>query len=314
MVICQIGIMCMGTFLPPQLHAAEAEDTEPVPRILMLEPLNDLHDTSSQGVTQLGNWLDSFFATDLNFDESQKSQVKLNLLQTTEEGAEPRYEANLQGKLTLPHTQERLDILFESDPAEDAGPNATVVEAVESTEQSLGLRYIQHTSKFFRAHTDAGVRLHSGLDTFVRFRLRGQFTTGDWLFRAAETLFWRDSIGSGETSRLDIDRRLSEDYLFRSTSQATWLDEDQQFDMAQNFFLVHDISKYRAIVYRAGLTAVSEPNTHTTAYILSVRLRQQIHSNWLFFEINPKVIYPEAEDFHSRHSLTLKFEVVFGGT
>ena len=308
--------MCLGALLSLPLHANEDEDeeeTDLIPRILMLEPLNDQHDAASQGVTQLANWLDSFFADELFFDESQKSQVKLNLLQITEEGSKPNYEVRLQGKLTLPHTQERLNILFESDPEEGANPDKTVTEAVESTEQSLGLRYVQYTSEWFLAHTDVGVRFHSGLDTFVRFRLRGLLTAGDWQFRATETLFWRDSTGPGETSRLDIERRLSKNYLFRSTSQATWLDEEQQFDMGQDFYLIHDISKYRGIIYRAGLTAISEPETHTTAYILSIRLRQQIHRDWLFFEINPKVLYPIEEDFHSRPSLTLKLEVVFGG-
>lgn len=313
MAIRQIGIMCIGTLLSPQLNAAEVEDTDPIPNIAILEPLEAKHDAASQSVTQLANWLDSFFASDLVFDESQKSQVKLNLLQITEKGSKPSYEVRLQGNLTLPHTQKRLNILFESDPEENNGADNTVIGAVESTEQSLGLRYIQYSSKWFRAHTDAGIRFHSGLDSFVRFRLRGLFTAGDWQFRAAETLFWRDSTGPGETSRLDIERRLSEDYLFRSTSQATWLDETQQFDMGQDFLVIHNINKYRGIIYRAGLTAASEPEVHTTAYILSVRLRQQIHRDWLFFEINPMVVYPEEEDFHSRPSLTFKLEVVFGG-
>jgi len=78
-------------------------------------------------------------------------------------------------------------------------------------------------------------------------------------------------------------------------------------------FLIHTINKHRAVIYRTGLTAVSEPKMQTTGYTLSIRLREQIHRDWLFFEINPKVVYPQAENFHSRHSLTFKLEVVFGG-
>ena len=167
----QIGVICLvlGIFLTSPLHAAETkEETEPVPRILMLEPLDSSRDAASKQVTAFANWLDSFFADDRIYEESQKSHLKLNLLHISEEGNEPRYEANLQGKLTLPNTQERLKILFESDPEEDAGADTTVVEAVEAQEQSLGLRYIQYTSKWFRAHTDVGIRFRSGLDTFLR--------------------------------------------------------------------------------------------------------------------------------------------------
>ena len=306
--------LCAAALFSPLANSAENETpTEPQPRILMLEPLDSHRDAASKQVTKFANWLDSFFADDLLFEESQKSHLKLNLLHISEEGFQPRYEANLQGKLTLPNTQERLNLLFESDPEEDAEGDTTVAEAVEKQEQSLGLRYIQHSSKFFRAHTDAGVRFRSGLDTFVRFRLRGRYSMGQWQFRAAETIFWRDSTGWGETSRLDIDRRMSKDYLFRSVSQATYLADTSQFDLNQDFYLIHTINKYRGVIYRAGISGVSEPKTHTTGYVLSVRLRQQIHRDWLFFEINPKVVYPKEEDFHTRHSLTFKLEVVFGG-
>lgn len=309
--------LCATTLFAPPLQAGEAENTEstdPLPRILMLEPLNEYRDTAAEGVTQLANWLDNFFANDLVYDEKQKSHIKLNLLQISEEGYEPRYEANLQGKLTLPDTEDRLKILLESDPEEDAEPVSTVTQAVESTEQSLGLRYIQYTSDWLLAHTDVGIRYRSGFDTFARFRLRGLYTVDDWQFRLAETLFWRDSTGPGETTQLDIERRLGRNYLLRSTSQATWMDETRQFDMGQDFYLIHDINKYRGVIYRAGLTAISEPNSHITAYILSIRLRQQIHSNWLFFEINPQILYPKEEDYHDRHSLTFKLEMVFGAT
>lgn len=315
MLACKVGLiyLCISALLSPQLHAAETEETDPIPHILMLEPLDSHRNAASKNVTLFANWLDNFFGDDLIYEESQKSHLKLNLLHITEEGHEPRYEANLQGKLSLPNTQKRLKIIFESDAEEDTDSDNTITQAVESQDQSLGLRYIQYTSKWLRAHTDVGIRFRSGFDTFARFRLRGLYRVGDWQFRAAETIFWRDSTGPGETSRLDIERRLSKDYLFRSTSKATYLDETRQFDMGQDFYLIHTISKYRGVIYRTGLTAVSEPETHTTAYILSVRLRQQIHRNWLFFEINPKVIYPQEEDFHSRHSLTFKLEVVFGG-
>jgi len=283
------------------------------PSISLLGPLDSSRNAVSYQVTEFANWLDNFFGDDRIYDESQNSHLKLNLLHINEEGYQPRYEANLQGKLTLPNTQKRLELLFESDPEENTSAEHTVVEAVEAQEQSLGLRYIQLSTDWLRANTDVGVRFRSGLDTFVRFRLRGLFNLGHWNLRASETLFWRDSTGPGATTRLDIERRFNKTWLFRATSKATWLDEAHQFDMGQDFFLIHTINKHRAVIYRTGLTAISEPKMQTTGYILSIRLRQQIHRDWLFFEINPKVLYPQAEDFHSRHSLTFKLEVVFGG-
>jgi hypothetical protein len=303
---------CIATLFSPPLTAAEEEPVSP-PHIDLLEPLDSSRNAVSKQVINFANWLDNFFGDERIFDESQNSHLKLNLLQINEEGFEPRFEANLQGKLTLPNTQKRLKILFESDPGENPNPDDTIVEAVENQQQSLGLRYVQFASDWFRGHTDIGVRFRSGLDTFVRFRLRGLFSLGNWNLRATETIFWRDSTGLGESTRLDFERRFGDNYLFRATSKANWFDETRQFDMGQDFFLIHTINKYRAVIYRAGLSAVSEPKVQATGYILSLRLRQQIHRDWLFFEINPKVLYPQEKNFNAQHSLTFKLEVVFGG-
>jgi len=304
-------------FSTPLLAAEEANKdfTEEIaePHITLLEPLDNTRNLVSQQVTDFANWLDNFFGDDRIYDESQNSRLKLNLLQINEDGYQPRFEANLQGKLTLPNTQKRLKVLFESDPGDNPNPDDTIVEAVENQQQSLGLRYVQFATDWFRGHTDIGVRFRSGLDTFVRFRLRGLFSLGNWNLRATETIFWRDSTGPGESTRLDLERRLGKNYLFRATSKANWFDETRQFDMGQDFFLIHTINKYRAVIYRTGLSAVSEPRVQTTGYILSIRLRQQIHRDWLFFEINPKVLYPREENFRARRSLTLKLEVLFGG-
>ncbi len=314
-IICRY---CMALFFLtplylPSLHAAEVANKKPTePHIPLLKPLDHTRNAVSYQVTEFANWLDNFFGDERIYDESQNSHLKLNLLHISEEGYQPRYEANLQGKLTLPNTQKRLKILFESDPEEDADADNTVIEAVEAQEQSLGLRYIQLSTDWLRANTDVGVRFRSGLDTFIRFRLRGLFNIGQWNMRVSETLFWRDSTGPGATTRMDIERRFAKTWLFRAASKATWLDEAHQFDMNQNFFLIHTINKHRAIIYHTGLTAISKPKMQTTGYVVSIRLRQQIHRDWLFFEINPKVLYPQTENFHSRHSLTFKLEVVFG--
>lgn len=306
-------------FFSPLLIANETPDAETLPSIEILKPLDRLHDAASSQVTRFANWLDSFFGDDRVYQESQNSHIKLNILYIREEGSRPLYDANLQGKLTLPNTQKRFKLIIESDVgAEDkitgkSPPQTTVQDAVESQEQSVGLRYISKTSKWLHAHTDAGIRFRSGFDTFARFRLRALYPVGDWAFRAAETVFWYDSTGGGETTSLDIEYHLGDHHLFRASSAATWRDSTRYFDLSQNFYLFHNIGKRRAVVYQAGASGNSEPDNHVTSYLLSIRLRQQLHQKWLYFEINPRILYPEATDFKEVKSITFKLEVLFGG-
>lgn len=291
-----------------------ASTTDPSPTIDALTPLDSSRDALSQQITTFANWLDNFFGDDRVYEESQKSHLKINLLHIRNEGNEPHFDANVQGKLSLPNTQNRLKILFESDAEDENLQSTTVAQAVESQQQSIGIRYVRKTVPEWRIHADLGIRFHSGLDAFARFRVRRLFTTGLWNFLPSEILFWYKSTGFGETTALDINRRFAEHFLFRSATQATWLDESQQFEMSQNFYLIHDINPHRAIIYQTGINGVSEPHVHTTSYLASVRLRQQLHHDWLFFEVNPIIDYPEEEDFQAHYSLTFKLEVIFGGT
>jgi hypothetical protein len=311
-------IICATILAAPISHAdnAPAADANPdaEPRIQALESITPARDAMSARVTQFANWLDSFFGDERLYDESQNSHIKLNLLQISEDEREPRYDAQLKGKLTLPNTQRKLKLLIESDAEEtaDEAEAATLTEAVESQEQSIGLRYIQRDTPQWRIQTDAGVRFRSGFDSFVRLRIRRQFFADLWTFRFAETVFWYDSRGIGETTRLDSDRHIATHYLFRSTTFATWLKDNEYFDLGQDFYLFHDISKRRAVVYQAGVAGISEPDVHATRYLLSIRLRQQLHRDWLYFEINPRVTYPEEEDYDAVKAIIFKLEVVFG--
>lgn len=316
-ILKQAGCLLL-IFFSPLGAATEAPDTEALPSIKILEPLNETRDVVSTQVTRFANWLDSFFGDDRVYQESQSSHIKLNLLHIREEGSEPLYDANLQGKLTLPNTQKRFKLIIETDAeenqiADESQTKTTIKQAVESQDQSLGLRYIQKSTQWFRAHTDIGIRFRSGFDTFARFRMRGLYPMGDWALRASETVFWYDSTGGGETTRLDLDYRLSDRYLFRASSAATWRDSTRYFDLSQNFFLFHTINKHRAVVYQAGVSGINEPDNHVTSYVLSIRLRQQLHQKWLYFEINPKALYPEATDFKEVKSITFKLEMLFGG-
>ncbi|NOX75969.1 MAG: hypothetical protein GXP17_05015 [Gammaproteobacteria bacterium] len=284
------------------------------PTFSALLPLERGRDLASQRVTEFANWLDSFFGDDRIYQESQNSRLKLNLLHISEEGRLPRYDATVQGKLTLPNTQRRVKLLFESSQEDTPNQDASLLDSVDSQDQSLGIRFIKKTKAWWRAHADIGIRFRGGLDTFIRFRLRRLFSAGQWNFRATETVFWFDSTGPGETSRFDVERGISANYLFRSTSKGTWLDETRNIDLSQNFFLLHNISRRRAVAYRIGIIGASKPVTQTTAYIVSARLRQQLHRDWLFFEINPKVVYSRENNFRSSLSLTFKLEVIFGAT
>jgi len=301
-------------FIFPALHAETLpkKEQEPPPSIETLEIFDSYRDTASQQVTRFANWIDNFFADDRIYDEKQGSYIKLNILQTYFEDDKPVYDALIKAKLDIPKTQKRLQLFVESIDADESDTQQTSInEAIESQEQSIGLRFLNLDSKLWKITTIAGVRIHQGLDPLGRIRFRRLAEKGLWTYRFTESIFWFESDGAGETTRFDMDHPLTKRLLFRSTSQATWKNINNYFDLGQNLIVFQNISKHKFLAYQIGVRGIKDSESYTTDYFYSVRYRQQMHKNWLFLELIPSINHPRENDFKPVRSITLKLEIVF---
>ena len=292
---------------------AENKTEEPLPSIKILEEYNTQRDLASKQVTRFANWVDNFFANDFAYDELQGSHIKLFLSQTSTENEKTTYDTKIKAKLELPKTQKKFQLLIESlDEEEDEDTAQTSISnTAEDQDQSIALSYIQKDTDDWRITNIAGIRFRSGLDPFIRIRFRHSADKGAWTYRVTENLFWSSSGGIGETTRLDINHPLMKKLLFRSTTQATYRFATQYFDLGQDLILFQNINRHKSLAYQTGYRATMVAYPETTDYFFLVRYRQQIHSNWLFFDIIPMTHHPVENDFKPVRSITLKLEIVF---
>ena len=295
----------------PATHAA-SKQAEPIPSIELLEPLDSYRDSASEYVTDFANWIDNFFADDRIYDEKQGSYIKLNILQTYFEDDEPVYDAQIKAKLDIPKTQKRLQLFVESIDADESDTQQTSIdETIENQEQSIGFRYLNLDSKLWKITTIAGVRINQGIDPLGRIKFRRLTEKGLWTYRFTESIFWFESDGAGETTRFDMDHPLTKRLLFRSTTQATWKNINDYFDLGQDLILFHNINKRKSLAYQVGARGIRDSRLYTTDYFYSVRYRQEMHRNWLFLDIIPSINHPRENDFKPVRSITLKLEIVF---
>lgn len=292
------------------------DEKEPQPSIETLETLDSYRDTASRQVTRFANWVDNFFADDRIYDEKQGSYIKLNVLQTYFENGDPIYDAQIKAKLDIPKTQKRLQLFIVSvDEDESDAQQTSIDKTVEKQEQSIGLQFFNPDLKLWKVTTIAGVRIHSGLDPFARLKFRRLIEKEFWTYRFTESIFWFESDGAGETTRLDMDRRLTKKLLFRSTTQATWKNINHYFDTGQDLIIFQNINKHKSLAYQLGTRGIIDsrvdPQVYATDYFLSVRYRQQMHKKWLYLDIIPSINHPRENDYKPVRSITLKLEIVF---
>ena len=105
---------------------------------------------------------------------------------------------------------------------------------------------------------------------------------------------------------------MSKKDLFRWHTAATWWDDTDRYELSNSFSFFHEITDRRALSYSISVFGSNKPTIQADTYLLDVRYRQRIHKDWLYYEINPQVLYEKVNNFTPEKTLTLKLEMIFG--
>ncbi|MEQ1526867.1 MAG: hypothetical protein ABL911_09010 [Gallionella sp.] len=306
--------------LPPPTDSTTNQPTD-LPSLLSypFTYVDEERDFLSEKFVSLTRSLDSFFADDRNYQESNNSLVQLDLVRVAGYGGDRKFVLSGRAKLDLPSTQKRFHLLLETNPDKNVTGEAvqnqtTPVNKVVAPESySAAVRYekAKEQEKPWHLSSDLGVKFQGiHINPFARARGSYAVTVNDWRVKAAETVFWFNTIGAGETTQLDVERILSEPMLFRATSNATWLNDKQNFDLRQDFSIYQNLNERSALLYQASMIGVSNPQWQLNAYVALVQYRYRLHKQWVFLEVSPQVHFPKADNFKANPALYFRLEML----
>lgn len=271
----------------------------------------------SSGVESLAKNVDDFFTESGAVYDSSGSYLRLRQNMVFQEAGVIDHTTDIRFKLRLPKTEKKLKLFFETKPEDDPNNILTGSESAPTTDVKEGdyrlALQADHGEKYgFKFKPRLGLRLNSSdIEPYVKFRLIKDREYVKWHLKWHETLQWYDSIGWGLDSYFELGRKINEGDLFRSSTFARWKNETDIFDWSHVFSMYHVYSNRRALSYYVGAYGVSEPTVHASHYLLGATYRQNIHKDYLFFEIEPQIKYQKINDFEAEHSLALRLEFIF---
>lgn len=278
--------------------------------------LDTPHNLISTGVEALARNIDEFFSDDKVFYETSGTYLRLRADTIINERGERTYQGDLKLKLRLPHTKKKLKLTLESDPNErpdeiiSPGEN-TPIAAVEEKDYFAGIERTRGKKDDWQFNQSIGIRVSSPIALYVKFRAKRKYEFDKWSLHLHETPYWFDSFGWGFDSYLELNKKITDDDLFRASTFARWTNEVDYFDLSQTFSMFHTLSKRRAISYFVGVYGKSEPTVYATHYLLGLTYRQNLHKDYLFFEIIPQIKYDKLNDFHAEQTITFRVEFTF---
>lgn len=264
----------------------------------------------SEGIDSF--FMDSFFRDDDFEPESEENSMRISLGYNHESRQRPDLDLDLRAKINLPNTEKRTRLLFESDEDDNDVRSSAPSSTLDENAYRASLRFLLDVSKTWNTDLDAGVKFRLPLEPFVRLRLRRVKHFVNWDARLQQSFFWFNSKGFGETTRVEFLRSIGYHSIFTVNTSAEYLVDTDIIDGIHEYSLFHELGKQEAIGARLGVSFTTEENLHVDDYFLSARYRRSLYQDWLFWELEPQIRFPEEHDFKFTPSISLKLEMYVG--
>lgn len=297
--------------LPPQSQPAKQPDA-----------LDEFHKNLSQGVTNVAEWLDSFFGHERYYVESNRTELDLRLNTFYQKGDDAKFYVTGHLKLVLPQLKDRLHLIVGR--GQDAGDLAAGdshekidlprLDLADDQDSFIALRYYILGTKQHNLSVEGGTAFikPSEVDFYAAARFRELVDLNPWALRFTQKVgVYRSGYGAAET-RVDVERQLSDVYLLRVENIGTYLGDEQNYYYDIKTSLYHVFSPISVIRYGVDnyfTVTRDQPYDGVVAY---VSYRRRIHRQWLTLEIAPQMSFPRDKDYKFTPGILLRLEMKLG--
>lgn len=301
----KIGIFAFSFTLLVLSCTSEGQESEDV-------WLDTMHKSISESVMDSAQWFDNFFATE-NEQEDQQAlgQIRVRL------GWEPRsrelneFEAKLKVRVKLPNLKNRVDLILSD---YDGNPDDKVRAGRQNDfnrrdEFSLALRYKKKPDSGLSHRIGFGRRFQY----FAKSRYRDSWdVTEDFSLRYDASVYYynRDKFGSDFGLGLEYD--YTKDMLLRFDNRFYFRDKSNDWLWQHSWQALQQIDDRTAVIYGYFIEGISRPNYRLEEYLLSVKLRRNTQREWLFYDIEPFILWRRDEGFSASYGIALRVEGFFG--
>lgn len=305
---------------PPKAVATPTPELQLPVVTNLLEEADAPRNYWSDRFSKFANDIDRFFGDPRYFQEVNKSVLQINVAKVLQPGGDGTAVLDGQAKFELPATERRFSLMLESNPEKNLSGDTSKPRPVltndvtTSNNQSAAIRYEKPPEESpWHYSADIGVKARE-LDPFARTRVSYAIPISFWRMKIAQSVFWFASIGLGETTQIDFERFISEPWLFRATSTATWMNDPHNFDLRQDFSLYHIVSDRTSVLYQTSVIGASQPELIATEYVALILYRYRLHKDWVFVEASPQLHFAKTNGFATSPMLLLRMEFLFDGS
>ncbi|MDY6944173.1 MAG: hypothetical protein SXG53_00520 [Pseudomonadota bacterium] len=270
-------------------------------------------------------WLDGLFGDQIHYDDYHATYGTATVggLWSDYDGFDPRL--RFRARLQLPQWDERVSAFAgrvgEDDYISDTEGDFYALPTrqfgtLEEESVLLGLGYSspERTGNDFDA--GVGVRVDWPLDPYARARYEIVRAFNErYVFSARETVFWQNTEGFGTTTRINLDRVISERFLLRWSNLGKYTEETLGLEWYSQVTLFQSIGLRTGLAWQAQIEGATDNEVQLTRNVVGLIMRRQLTPEWLILELRGGVAWPRrrlSEEREASPEVGIAFEMQFG--
>lgn len=270
-------------------------------------------------------WLDGLFGDQIHYDDYHATYgtVTVGGLWSDYDGFDPRL--RFRARLQLPQWDERIsafagrvgedDYISDTEDDFDALPTRQF-GTLEDESVLLGLGYSspERTGNDFDA--GVGVRVDLPMDPYARARYEVVRAFAErYVFTARETVFWQNTEGFGTTTRINLDRVISDRFLMRWSNLGKYTEETDGLQWYSQLTLFQSVGQRTGLAWQAQVEGATDNEVPLTRHALRLIMRRQLTPEWLILELRGGVAWPRrklTEEREATPEIGIAVEMQFG--
>ena len=278
--------------------------------------MQGLHETVSDSVFQSAQWFDSFFiANDSEQQQLPTTTAKIRFAWLPKSRDWSEVKTRFRVRVKLPHLQNKASLIL-SDETDDELNNLPLESAntnpqTEDEKFSLALNYTQDKTKNRLMNYRLGI---SGGDIFFRAKHKRSLDIGERQgFLVEPSVYYYLDDGLGAKLLLEYDYQLSKKSQFRINYSIRGSAAFSGIRWKHGFYKLKQIDETTASVWSMQVEGErnGERGFIIDKYTLGYRYRFNALRDWLFFEVEPFLEFPEQENYSTTPGIALRVEGFF---
>ncbi len=273
----------------------------------------------SERVEALGAWADRTLSGAPRAMPGNESYLRLGVAAESRTGKLANLEPEVRFRLDLPTAEEQLRVVLESEsdeliPLGERSRSRQLTDDQRSDTDATGaLRYLSVISDTVNLSNDVGARLRFPPDAFWRATARGNWQWTDWRLGIRQRAYYFHRDGWGASTWLGFSRDIGNGWTFLASSEAVWVHDERQFDLAQVFDFHKRLNNRSELNPRLGVLGESQPTWRHTGYFADLTWRYRLYHDWLYGEVIPSIEFERDNHFKEDTALLFRLEMFFSG-